>query len=89
MMTFPLDGGAIFAVIEPGNLQRLKSGKPLRVGENVLIAFTPDMQHFASLLGVRGELPKKGERIENQVQLTPEQIDSALKACQHRKEVIR
>ena len=88
MMTFPLDGGASFVVIEPGNIQRLKSGKPLRVGE-VLIAFTPDMEFFAQQLGVKGSLPNKGERIECQIHLTPEQIDAALKAAHGRKEVMR
>lgn len=88
MMTFPLDGGASFVVIEPGNIQRLKDGKPLRVGE-ILIAFTPDMEHFAKQLGLKGSLPSKGERIECQINLTPEQIDAALKTCKGRKEVLR
>jgi hypothetical protein len=34
-------------------------------------------------------LPKKGERIECQIHLTPEQIDAALKGCKNRKEIIR
>jgi hypothetical protein len=29
MITFPLDGNSAFVVIEPGNLERLKQGKPL------------------------------------------------------------
>ena len=88
MMTFPLEDGAVFVVIEPGNIQRLKAGKPLRVG-NSLVAFTPDMQHFAKLLGAKGDLPSKGERIECRIHLTPEQIDAALDACQGRPEIIR
>lgn len=89
MMTFPLDGNASFVVIEPGNIERLKQGKPLRVGE-VLIAYVPDMPHFAQLLGVSGELPPKGSvRVENHMHITPEQIDSALKLCQNRREIIR
>lgn len=88
MMTFPLDGGASFVVIEPGNIQRLKSGKPLRVGE-ILIAFTPDMEFFAQQLGVKGSLPPKGQRIECQINLSPKQIDAALKASLGRKEVLR
>ena len=88
MMQFPLGDGAIFAVVEPGNIQRLKEGRPLKVG-NVMIAFTPDMQHFAELLGVNGDLPTKGERIEFEIRITPEQIDAALKACQDRTEFLR
>ena len=88
MMTFPLDGGASFVVIEPGNIQRLKSGKPLRVGE-ILIAFTPDMEYFAQQIGGNGKLPRKGERIECQINLTPEQIDAALRATAGRKEILR
>lgn len=89
MMTFPLDGNASFVVIEPGNIERLKQGKPLRVGEN-LIAYVPDMAYFAQLLGVSGELPPKGSvRVENHMHVSVEQLDAALKACQNRREVIR
>lgn len=90
MMTFPLDGKAVFVVIEPGNINRLKQGKPLRIGNDVLVAYVPDMAYFAQLLGTSGELPEKGtQRIECNLRLTPEQIDSALKLCQNRKEVLR
>lgn len=89
MMKFPLGkDGAEFVVIEPGNIQRLKDGKPLLVG-NCMVAFTPDMQKFAELLGASGELPPKGEQHEYRVQLTPEQIEAALRTCQKLPEVLR
>ena len=88
MMQFPLNDGGVFAIIEPGNIQRLREGRPLHVG-NVMIAFTPNMQKFAELLGVADPLPVKGERKEYEVKLTPEQIDAALKACKGLIEVNR
>lgn len=88
MMQFPLNDGGVFAIIEPGNIQRLREGRPLHVG-NVMIAFTPDMMKLAALLGASGELPAKGERKEYHVKLTPEQIQAALDACKNEPEVAR
>jgi hypothetical protein len=90
MMQIPLQDGGVFAVIEPGNLARMKAGKPLHVG-NVMIAFTPDMQEFMSLLGADGNLPSKGEapREINIKPITPEHIEWALKTCQKLPEVER
>jgi hypothetical protein len=89
MMQIPLNDGGVFAVIEPGNIERLKAGKPLKVG-NVMIAFTPDMQEFMGLLGASGELPAKGEKPKEFVgRWTPEQIQSALSTTQKLPEVMR
>lgn len=88
MIRIPLPGGGEFAIIEPGNIQRLKDGKPMEVG-NCLIAFTPDMEKFCELLGASGALPPRGQLNVQKVNLTPEQIDAALKACQKLPEVMR
>ena len=90
MMRVPLPDGGEFAVIEPGNIQRLKEGRPLKVG-NCLVAFTPDMEAFMKLLGANGDLPERGELklIELKTPVTPEQIQEALKACQQMPEVLR
>jgi hypothetical protein len=86
MMTFPLKDGAALVVIDPGNMKRLKEGRPLKLGK-MLIAYTPDMSGFAKRLGLPKELPSKGETIEHRVRLTPEQIEDALKACKDLPEV--
>jgi hypothetical protein len=88
MLRIPLPDGGEFAIIEPGNIQRLKEGKPMQVG-NCLIAFTPDMQRFMELLGADGSLPPKNKLRLQTGQWTPEQIDAALKACQKLPEVER
>jgi hypothetical protein len=89
MMQFPLNDGGIFAVIEPGNLRRLKEGRPLIVGK-IMIAFTPDMKELIALLGVDGDLPQKGEKpVEHHVHLTPERIQWALDTCAKLPEVER
>lgn len=90
MMQIPLKDGGVFAVIEPGNLKRLKEGRPLLVG-NCMIAFTPDMQRFMQLLGSDGELPEKGVTEVKQLPkpITPEQIQEALKETLTWPEVVR
>jgi hypothetical protein len=88
MMKFPLPDGGTFAVIEPGNIQRLKDGRAMHVG-NCLIAFTPDMQKFAEMLGASGNLPERGQERVHIGHWTPEQIDAALQACQKLPEVAR
>ena len=87
-MRIPLPGGGEFAVIEPGNIERLKSGKPMEVG-NCLVAFTPDMEKFMAMLGANGTMPSKGEVRFHKVRITPEQIEAALKLCQRLPEVVR
>lgn len=86
MMTFPLPDGALLIVIEPSNIQQMKEGHPLKVGEHGL-CFTPDMQAFASKLGA--PLAQSGQRIEVAIHITAEQLDAALKACQYLPEVMR
>ena len=90
MMQIPLPDGGVFAVIEPGNIQRLKEGKPLHVG-NCLIAFTPDMERFMVLLGSSGELPKKGQLEVRELAkpVTPEQIQAALDETLKWPDVVR
>jgi hypothetical protein len=88
MMKFPLPDGGIFAVIEPGNIRRLKDGRPLIVG-NCMIAFTPDMQRFTELLGMNGDMPKKGTEKVHFFHLTPGQISTALEFCKDMPEVDR
>jgi hypothetical protein len=51
MMKIPMPNGGIFAVIEPGNIERMKQGKPLLVGTSC-VCFTPDMSAFLRALGV-------------------------------------
>lgn len=90
-MQIPLSDGGVFAVIEPGNIARLKSGKPLQVG-NVMIAFTPDMGEFMTLLGANvKDMPSKDEALRsiNIKPITPEHIEWALKTCQKLPEVKR
>lgn len=67
----------------------MKQGKPLKVGEH-MVCFTPDMQKFVEQLGLDLSVNVgRGERIEQPVRSTPEQIDAALKSCQNLKEVVR
>jgi hypothetical protein len=88
MIRFPLEGGGELVVIEPGNIARLKSGKPMHVG-NSLIAFTPDLAAFVKLLGV-DDIPGKGEPVKYRaINVTPEQFQEALDACQSLPEVLR
>jgi hypothetical protein len=88
MIQFPLPDGGVLAIVEPGNIERLKAGKPLKVG-NCLVAFTPDAQEFAVHLGIVVPLPARNERIEKPVHITPEQIQDALDKCQGLPEVLR
>ena len=90
MIHFPLSDGAEFVVIEPGNIERLKSGRPLKVG-NCLVAFTPDIEAFVKLLGVDADIipSSKGKVEKREVHLSPEQIQDALDACQRLPEVLR
>lgn len=89
MITFPLSNHASLIVIEPANIAKMKEGKPLKVGEH-LVCFTPDMQKFIVALGVDLNVNiKPGERIEQTVKLTPEQLQLALYSCQNLPEVLR
>lgn len=88
MIQFPLADGAILAIIEPGNIARLKSGRPLRIGEHA-ICFTPDMPRFLKEIGLSLPEPAPNERISTSVSITPERIDAALRACRELPEVVR
>lgn len=88
MLRFPLNDGNEFVIIEPGNIERLKEGKPLIVGGS-MVAFTPDMEALAKMLGTKGTLPNKNEQRVEFVSITPEQIEAALRACQKLPEVLR
>lgn len=90
MITFPLAENATLIVIEPGNIKRLKEGRPLHVGLH-LVCFTPDMQKFVEALGVPMKIDdvEPGKPIRRKVEITPEQLDAALKTCQHLPEVER
>lgn len=96
MIQFPISDCAMFAVIEPGNLKRLKQGKPLTVtlpnGSSVMIAFTPDANAFLERLGVAARMPEGEERggmTPFAVHITAEQLDATLKTCQDLPEVDR
>lgn len=87
-MTFPLPDGALLIVIEPGNIERLKEGRPLKVGQHA-VCFTPDLVAFSNkLLGVDVNV-NPGVRVELDVKVTPEQLQAALDACKDLPEVVR
>lgn len=96
MLTFPLSDSAQFIVIEPGNIRRLKDGRPLKVelenGSSVLIAFTPDMAAFVAKLGISPSItdvtPGTRKQVRN-IALSPEQIQGALDNTKHYPEVDR
>jgi hypothetical protein len=95
MMTFPLSESAQFVVIEPGNIRRLKEGRPLTVdlpnGSSVMISFVPDMAAFAKELGLDpsvADVPRNS-RHEARVHITPEQIQIALEKAAKWPEVER
>lgn len=90
MIHFPLGDGQEFVVIEPGNIARLKAGRPLKVGGS-LVAFTPDIQAFVKLLDMNEDwIPNSnGPEEFHEVKLTPEKIQEALTACQDLPEVLR
>ena len=89
MITFPLADGASLVVVEPGNIARLKQGRPLKINDKILLCFTPDAQRFLERNGAKAEMPESGARVECQIHLTAEQLDAALKACQNLPEVKR
>jgi hypothetical protein len=89
MITFPLFDGRVLAVIEPGNIERLKKGQPMKAGES-LVVFTPDIERFLALLGISEPMPTAhGDRVVGTCDVTPEQITEALKQCQNLPEVLR
>lgn len=87
MMTFPLSDGGALCVIEPGNIRRLKEGKPLKIGDRILICYTPDMQALRAKLTGNPRGPKSGEKQIRVGNWSPEEIDAAIKATQHMPEV--
>lgn len=96
MMTFPLGDSAAFVVIEPGNLRRMKAGRPLEVklgnGSSVMVAFVPDMVAFLVELGLDAGTAEvaRGEKKEVRgIGITPEEMDRALKAVAGKPEVER
>ena len=89
MLTFPLDGDASVVVIEPGNIKRLKAGKPLKVGKH-LLCFTPDLQAFIeAAIGEDMAAPEPGQTVTKGIRLSPEQLEQALRKCQQLPEVER
>ena len=96
MLTFPLSDSARFIVIEPGNIRRLKEGRPLKVelpnGSFVMISYVPDMAAFVKELGLDPNTAdvKRHERKEvSNLKLTPEAIQSALEKVAKWPEVDR
>lgn len=87
MITIPLTQGGALCIIEPGNLRRLKEGKPLKIGENILICYTPDMYALRAKLGVDPKGPQPGSQDIHRGKWTPEQISEAIKATLHMPEV--
>lgn len=88
MIQFPLPNGRLVVVVEPGNLQRLKEGRPLLVGKH-MICFTPDMHAFLREIGCDLDMPPRGETVVGNVSLTPDELESALRRCQQMPEVSR
>ncbi len=96
MLTFPLSDSAQFIVVEPGNIRRLKEGRPLKVelpnGSFVMISYVPDMAAFVTELGLD---PSFAEVNQNQrkelrnLKLTPEIIQSALEKAAKWPEIDR
>lgn len=87
MMTFPLADGGALCVIEPGNIRRLKEGRPLKIGDRILICYTPDMQALRAKLTGNPKGPQLGEQQVRVGKWSPEDIDAAIKATQHMPEV--
>lgn len=88
MLRFPIGNDLVLCVIGPGNIARLKEGRPLRIrfpqNESIvaLVAYTPDENAFTEQLGstIKAE---KGKTHFERVHVTPEQMDAALQACLH------
>lgn len=96
MMTIPLNEKAVFVVIEPANLVRLKRGKPLMVhlpnGGEAMIAFTPDFFAFLRKLGFVPEsvAAERGHpKWVTGLKISAEQISTALRDCSALPEVER
>lgn len=89
MLTFPLGNGENLYVVEPGNVQRLKEGRPLKLPAGGMLCFTPDLAAFLKELGVPLELPRPHERIEKGIHVSADDLVEALSKCQKLPEVIR
>jgi hypothetical protein len=94
VIQFPLNEKAMFVVIEPGNLKRMKDGNPLIVklpnDSEVLIAFTPDAEAFLSHLGLPTSMPPRGTvKAVTGINLSASQIAEAMRYCQNFPEVER
>lgn len=88
MLTFPVNETSNLYVIEPGNVQRLKEGRPLKVGEH-LLCFTPDIEAFLRKLGIEMKMPDRGDINTQGVAITADQLQDALDECQNLPEVNR
>jgi hypothetical protein len=87
MITIPLTDGGALCIIEPGNIRRLKEGRPLKIGDRILVCYTPDMQALRAKLTGNPVGPKSGEQQIRVGKWTPEEIDAAIKATAHMPEV--
>jgi hypothetical protein len=90
MITMPLKRGSLY-ILEPGNIKRLKQGKPLKLGDSLLV-FTPDMQAFCKELVVDIDVNSVaiGNKIvKGDLHITPEQLQAALDKCQKLPEIDR
>jgi hypothetical protein len=88
VITIPLTGGGALCIIEPGNIRRMKEGRPLKIGDNVLICYTPDMAALRAKLVGNPQGPKPGALPDIHFgHWTPEEIDAAIKATLHMPEV--
>lgn len=87
MITIPLTDGGALCIIEPGNIKRLKEGRPLKIGESILVCYTPDMYALRAKLGVDPKGPPIGKKDVHVGEWTPEEIDAAIKATLHMPEV--
>jgi hypothetical protein len=80
VIKFPVGDNAMLCVIEPGNIERMKEGRPLRIvlqnGSVVIIAYTPDGAEFE-----RRVAPLMPAGIET--------VDALLEACLKLPEVLR
>ena len=94
MIIFPVSDRALFCVIEPGNVRRMKEGRPLKIslpnGSRVGVAFTPDANRFLVELGVHTRMPDASGRIAfERARVTTDQLEAALKRCRGLAEVER
>jgi hypothetical protein len=89
MMVLPLGDGRLLAIIEPGNVRRMKEGQPLIVGA-VVMNFVPDMEAFLKLLNLDFPPPEPGQPpVAHAVMITAEQLAHAMEEARKFPEVDR